>query len=103
MDGAPGAQPPALPRDCAFERASDRRGFLTIADAASDLGVSAATVRRMITLGMLPATQPVLHAPWAIRTEDLQLDAVQRAVGGIRAGRSLPRTQDEEQLTLPES
>ena len=64
------------------------------------LGVSAATVRRLIVLGLLPATQPVLHAPWAIRREDLALDAVQRAVAAVKTGRALPRTPDEAQLTL---
>lgn len=87
----------------AFERTADRRGVLTIAGAASVLGVSAATVRRLILLRMLPATQPLEHAPWAIREEDLALDAVQRAVGAIKAGRALPRSRDEGQLTLPES
>jgi excisionase family DNA binding protein len=86
-----------------FERTSDRRDVLTIADAATMLGVSAPTVRRMIVLGMLPATQPVVHAPWAIRKQDLGLDAVQRAVNAIKAGRALPRSQDEGQLTLAES
>jgi len=87
----------------AFERTADRRGVLTIAEAAATLGVSAASVRRMIVLGMLPATQPVLHAPWAIRQEDLALEAVQGAVAAIKAGRALPRTRDDEQLTLGES
>jgi excisionase family DNA binding protein len=87
----------------AFERTSDRRGVLTIAEAASTLGVSAGTVRRLIQLGTLPATQPVEHAPWAIRQEDLELDAVQRAIGAIKAGRPLPRSEDGAQLTLAES
>jgi len=87
----------------AFERTADRRGLLTIAEAAPRLGVSAATVRRLIVLGLLPATQPVPHAPWAIRQEDLALDAVQRAIAVVKAGRSLPRTPDEAQLTLKES
>ena len=86
-----------------FDRTADRRGLLTIADAASTLGVSAGTVRRMIVLGVLPATQPVLHAPWAIRQEDLACDAVQRAVAAIKAGRTLPQPLDEGQLTLTES
>jgi excisionase family DNA binding protein len=87
----------------AFERTSDRRGILTIAEAASRLGVSAGTVRRLIELGTLSATQPVQHAPWAIRQEDLALEAVQRAVETIKAGRPLPRSEDGAQLTLAES
>jgi excisionase family DNA binding protein len=87
----------------AFDRAADRPGILTIAGAASVLGVSPTTVRRMITQGMLPATQPVLHAPWAIRQEDLERDTVQRAIVAIKAGRAFPRTLDDGQLTLNES
>lgn len=87
----------------AFERTSDRRGVLTIAEAASTLGVSAGAVRRLIELGKLPATQPVEHAPWAIRQEDLALEAVQGAVATIKAGRPLPRSADGAQLTLSES
>lgn len=86
-----------------FDRTADRRGLLTIADAASTLDVSAGTVRRLIVLRVLPATQPVLHAPWAIRQEDLARDAVQRAVAAIKAGRTLPQPLDEGQLTLAES
>jgi excisionase family DNA binding protein len=87
----------------AFDRGADRQGLLTIAAAASVLGVSATTVRRMIALGMLPATQPVRHAPWAIRQEDLGRKTVRRALDAIKAGRALPRTPDEGQLTLIES
>jgi hypothetical protein len=87
----------------AFERTSDRRDVLTIADAAAMLGGSATTVRRMIVLGILPATQPVVRAPWAIRQQDLDLDAVQRAVHAIKTGRALPRSPDGGQLTLTES
>jgi hypothetical protein len=57
----------------------------------------------MIVLGVLPATQAVLHAPWAIHREDLARDAVQRAVWAIKAGRTLPRPSGEGQLALTES
>jgi len=87
----------------AFDRAIDRARLVTMAEAAATLGVSAPTIRRMITAGLLPATQPVLHAPWAIREEDLQTAVVQTAVDAIRRGRGLPRTQPVGQLTLEES
>lgn len=87
----------------AFERSADRRGVLTIADAAATLGVSATAVRRMVALGVLPATQPTRHAPWAILQEDLARDAVRQAVGAMKAGRALPRSRDEAQLMLTES
>lgn len=87
----------------AFDRATDRPRLLTIADAAKALGVSTQTVRRLIQLGLLPATQPVLYAPWAIREEDLVKDVVQRAVEAVRNGRALPRTAATAQLTLEDS
>jgi excisionase family DNA binding protein len=86
-----------------FDRHVDRPALLTMADAAMRLGVSATTVRRMITRGLLPATQPVREAPWAIRREDLELETVQRTVTAIKRGGALPRTQPAAQLRLEES
>ena len=87
----------------AFDRSVDRQALLTMADAATRLGVSATTVRRMITRDLLPATQPVRDAPWAIRGEDLGLETVQRTVAAIKRGGALPRTRAAAQLSLEES
>jgi excisionase family DNA binding protein len=87
----------------AFARSIDRPNTLTIAAAAVCLGVSAGTVRKLIARGHLPATQPVLYTPWAIRREDLDREGVQEAVAAIRAGRPLPQHADAGQLTLEES
>jgi excisionase family DNA binding protein len=87
----------------AFDQRVDRRALLTMADAATRLGVSATTVRRMITRGLLPATQPVREAPWAIRREDLDRETVQRTVAAIKRGGALPRTRTTTPLTLEES
>lgn len=73
---------------------------LTIEQAARDLGVSTTTVRRLITSGRLPAQQPVPYAPWAIAPEQLQAEPVRRAVEAVKAGRQLPQTAPETQLTL---
>lgn len=83
-----------------FRREVDRAARLTLAEAAGRLGVSTATVRRMIMAGVLPATQPVPYAPWAIRPEDLGAEAVQRAVETVKQGRAFPRTTSEAQLPL---
>jgi excisionase family DNA binding protein len=87
----------------AFDRRVDRQALLTMADAATHLSVSATTIRRMITRGLLPATQPVRDAPWAIRREDLDLETVQRTVAAIKRGGALPRTRATAQLSLEES
>jgi DNA invertase Pin-like site-specific DNA recombinase len=86
-----------------FDPTQDRRMTLTMAEAASALGVSATTIRTMITGGLLPARQPIAHAPWAIQREDLELERVRRAVAAIKRGGSLPRTAATAQLTLENS
>src|SRR5881296_3961121 len=87
----------------AFDRSVDRSALLTMADAATLLDVSPTTVRRMITTGLLPATQPVLYAPWAIRREDLELETVRRTVAAIKRGGALPQTPSAGQLSLEDS
>jgi len=57
-----------IPVYCEGERQA--RGELTAQEAAAMLGVSAATILRMIRIKRLPATQSCLGAPWAIRQED---------------------------------
>jgi excisionase family DNA binding protein len=43
---------------------------VTIQHAARELGVSAATIRRWLNDGLLPAEQTTQHAPWRIRLTD---------------------------------
>lgn len=43
---------------------------VTIAQAAVELGVSTATIRRWLADGLLPAEQTTTHAPWRIRLTD---------------------------------
>jgi DNA invertase Pin-like site-specific DNA recombinase len=83
-----------------FTVAPDGAVTLTIEHAAQALGVSTTTVRRLILTKILRATQPVPYAPWAIAPEDLDAEAVRRAVEAVKAGRALPRTVSETQLTL---
>jgi len=78
-------------------------GLVTIAEAARRLGVSHPIVRRMIKTGILPATQPVPFAPWAIQPEHLMAEVVQRAAATIQHGGTLPPNTSETQLTLVES
>jgi excisionase family DNA binding protein len=77
--------------------------LLTMDDAAKVLGVSPMTIRRLITQRVLPATQSVPYAPWAIRREDLALESVRRAVAAVMNGRALPQPASEGQLKLTDS
>jgi hypothetical protein len=78
-------------------------GRLTMAEAAAEVGVSAATIRRWIGEGLLPARQSVIHAPWTIARHDLHTAAVQRAAQAVKAGRPRPRTPAAGQLPLIKS
>jgi excisionase family DNA binding protein len=85
-----------------FDRAAPTP-WLTMAEAATVLGISAMTTRRLILQKILPATQPVPYAPWAIRREDLELPPVRRAVVAIKDGRRCPRPSPDAQLVLTNS
>jgi DNA invertase Pin-like site-specific DNA recombinase len=61
--------------------------WLTLTQAAQQLGVSATVIRRCIAQGTLPARQVVPYAPWIIQRTDLALPAVQAVVQGVRLGR----------------
>jgi DNA invertase Pin-like site-specific DNA recombinase len=86
-----------------FTLEPDGAATLTIEQAARVLGVSTTTVRRLIVTGRLPATQAVPYAPWAIAPDDLHEEALQQAVAAVKAGRKLPQTAPEAQLTLTNS
>lgn len=66
---------------------------VTLQQAASQLGVSAGSVRRMINEKLLPATQVVPCAPWEIPVAALQTDCVRKAVNSVKNGARIPRTQ----------
>ena len=64
--------------------------WLTLAQAATQLGVSATVIRRLIAQGTLPASQVVPSAPWILHAPDLQLLAVQMAVQAVQMERRQP-------------
>ena len=90
-------------RIAAFDPAVDGTAFLTMERAAAELSVSAMTIRRLITAGVLTARQPMPYAPWIITREALGADRVQRAIAALKRGRPLPQTAPVGQLTLANS
>jgi len=86
----------------AVDRTASAR-LLTMVEAARALRVSPMTIRRLITGKVLPATQPVPYAPWAIHRDDLALAPVQRAAEAVKHGRRLPQPASGNQLTLGNS
>jgi DNA invertase Pin-like site-specific DNA recombinase len=68
------------------------REHLTLEEAARHLGVSATTVRRLITTKQLPARQVVPFAPWEIARDALTSDVLRRTVTAIKQRVRLPQT-----------
>jgi hypothetical protein len=66
------------------------KDWLTLEQAAQQLGVSATVIKRLIRQGTLPARQVVPLAPWIIQHTDLDLAAVQAEVQAVRTGHRRP-------------
>jgi excisionase family DNA binding protein len=64
--------------------------ILTMEEAAERLGISGRSVRRMIERKTLHATQVVACAPWQIRAEALETEAIKKAVRDIKSRVHLP-------------
>ncbi len=62
--------------------------------AANELKVSDAVVRRLVVQKTLPANQIVKFSPWMIEREHLNLPAVHRAVRLVHTGR-----RDQSRMT----
>lgn len=78
-----------------------KQDFLTLEEAAHHLGVSSATVRRMIKLKLLPANQVVAYAPWQIPTLALASVDLEHAVQRRKQRVYIPSTHKvKEQHSL---
>lgn len=77
-----------------------RRGLLTGDEAGRRLGISAMSVHRLITTGILPAEKPGRGLPCIILARDLQLPDVQNAAQRIHASLPRPLTENPKQQKL---
>jgi hypothetical protein len=69
---------------------------MTQQEAARALGISEASVRRLLKEGTLPGQQVVAYAPWVIERASLELPAVLAAAAAIKAGRPRPSREVRE-------
>ena len=76
------------------------RGEATLDEAAAALNVSAATVRRMINEGLLPARQLCKGAPWVIPSGDLARADVRRAADARRTRRPASRDPNQNEMAF---
>ena len=76
------------------------RLWLSMEQAATYLGVSATTVRRLIQHGTIAATQTCPGAPWQLRREDLDSPKVKCALKESKRRSRRSRTSSRETQTL---
>jgi excisionase family DNA binding protein len=76
-----------------------QRPWLTIKEAATELGVSVAVVRTMVKHGKLPARQISPGVPWMIERVDLGRPEVATRVQDAKLGIRSPR-EDGRQITM---
>jgi len=77
----------------AFDPRNPQKEFLTLREAAQQLGVSLPIARRLITEKKLPATQVITCAPWQIPAEALQSETLRTETERIKARIRSPRTR----------
>ena len=68
------------------------REHLTLEEACECIGLSNTCVRRLISNGVLKATQIVPHAPWVIQRSELSRPEIKAAVRDIQASRTGKRS-----------
>lgn len=76
----------------AFDSNGKSQEYLTLEQAAERLGVSPASVRRMIAQEKLSATQAVVGAPWQIPITALDAEQIRQTVNQIKHGVRVPQT-----------
>jgi excisionase family DNA binding protein len=81
----------------AYDPDRANNSFVTMEEAAHRLGVSSTTIRRLIELKKIPATQVVACAPWQIPVEALDSEIVRKAARNIKARVRVPRTHRSDQ------
>ncbi len=67
------------------------RIWMTLAESAKELKVSAGTIRKLVEKKILPAKQVVRSAPWVINRADLNLPEVQNHIAAVHQGKRGPR------------
>jgi excisionase family DNA binding protein len=82
------------------KRRQEQQGWLTQAEAANRLSLSAMSVTRLVRSGVLPAEQPGCGLPAVIAASALDLTAVKTSVRALKDSPNRPLTDDPNQLSL---
>lgn len=82
---------------------TEPRSWLTLEQAARELGTNNNLIRTLIKEGTLPAKQVVACAPWIIERDDLRRESVLAAIAWSKShtqGQRRPRTNKQESQVL---
>lgn len=82
------------------KRRKEQQGWLTQAEAANRLSISAMSVTRLVRAGVLPAEQPGCGLPAVVTASDLGLAAVKTSVMALKDSPNRPLTDHPNQLSL---
>ncbi len=85
----------------AYRSAEKDGAWLTMREAAANLGVTSHVVRRLIAEGVLSAEQVVPGAPWQIQAKDLQSACVTVAL--TRKGRPCHQSEPQQLRMFPDA
>jgi DNA invertase Pin-like site-specific DNA recombinase len=81
-------------------KAKQDEGWLTQAEAANRLNISAMSMTRLVKAGIVSGEQPHPGLPTVVQREDLDRDGVKTAVARLKASGNRPLTDDPDQLSL---
>ena len=82
------------------KRRKEQQGWLTQAEAANRLSISAMSVTRLVRSGVLPVEQPGCGLPAVITASNLDLAAVKTSVMALKDSPNRPLTDSPNQLSL---
>ena len=82
------------------KRRKEQRGWLTQAEAATRLSISAMSVTRLVRSGVLPAEQTGCGLPAVITASDLDVAEVEKSVKALKESPNRPLTHNPNQLSL---
>jgi len=81
----------------------EHEGWMTLTEAAEQLGVSLLPLRKAIQRGELPALHPLPNGPWILNRSDIETDNAQFIANQIKQRRKRGALRSPDQLNLIDS
>jgi len=78
----------------------EREGWMTLTEAAGQLGISALPLRKAIERGEIPAIHPLPNGPWILKRADIETDDAQALAKQTKQRRKGGALRSPDQLDL---